>query len=127
MNIQSNALADTVRGLFDDLSALVRQEFALAKAETGEKMEQVQTGLMSVLFGMLVGFCALIVLTQAVVVALSNVMPPSLAAALVGAVLGVIAYAAIRHGETNLKPKNLAPRRTMRSVSEQTQKIKEQL
>jgi hypothetical protein len=127
MTPQTSSIMEIVRQLLHDVRTLVVKEFELAKAEAGEKFEQVQTGVVSILFGMLVGFCALLVLVQAVVVALSKVMPPSLAAAAVGVVLGVIAYVAIRTGETHLKPRNLAPRRTMRSLGEQASHLKESM
>jgi uncharacterized membrane protein YqjE len=127
MENNNPSILQTVRALVDDLGTLVGKELDLAKAEAVEKIEQVQTGIVAILFGMLVGFCALLVLVQAVVVALSNVMPPALAASAVGIVLAIIAFVAIRSGETHLKPKNLAPRRTMRSVSAQTNKIREQI
>lgn len=127
MNSANSSLAANLRGLIDDLSALVRQEFQLAKAEAGEKLDQVQTGVVSILAGMLIATCALFVLIQAVVAALSNVMSPALAAMTVGIVLAVIAFIAIKIGESHLRPKNLAPRRTIRSVNEQASKMKESL
>jgi hypothetical protein len=127
MESSNPSILQIVRALVDDLGTLMGKELDLAKAETAEKIEQVQTGIVAILFGMLVGFCALLILVQAVVVALSNVMPPALAASAVGIVLAIIAFVAIRSGETHLKLKNLAPRRTMRSVSAQTNKIREQI
>ena len=127
MNSGNTSLGANLRGLIDDLSALIRQEFQLAKAEAGEKLEQVQTGVVSILVGMLIATCALFVLVQAVVAALSNVMPPEFAAMTVGVVLAVIAYVAIRIGERHLRPGNLAPRRTVRSLNEQASKMKESM
>ena len=125
MTNSNSSFTASVRGLIDDVSMLIRQEFELAKAEAGEKVEQLQTGIISIVAGLLVATCAVLVLVQAVVVALSNVMPPSLAAASVGVVLAGIAFIAIKHGENNLRPSNLAPRRTIRSVSEGADRVKE--
>ena len=77
--------------------------------------------------GLLIAFCALLVLVQALVVALANVMAPSLAALSVGLGLAVIALAAIKHGETNLRARNLAPSRTLNSLKEQTHRVKESI
>jgi hypothetical protein len=97
----------------------------LARAEAEEKFEQMQTGVASVAAGMLLAFVSLIVLAQALVVALSNIMPPSIAALLVGITLAVIAFLAVRNGSEQLKPKNLTPRRTIRSVRASAETIKE--
>lgn len=121
----TNSLADTIKALFADGTLLVRQEIALAKAEAGEKLEQMQIGIAAIAAGLLLAFTALLVLVQALVVALGNIMPPSVAALLVGVVLAVIAYFSIATGQAHLKPKNLAPRRTIHSVRETADSIKE--
>ena len=105
-----------IRELLADASLLFSKEVELAKAEAGEKMEQAQLGFISVLSGLLIAFVALMVLVQALVVALANVMPPSLASLTVGALLTVIAYLAFSKGLEELKPKNLSPRRTLHSI-----------
>ena len=124
MTANSN-MTDTIKALFTDATLLVRQEISLARAEAEEKMDQVQTGLIAVITGLLLAFVALLVLVQALVVALGNVMPPSLAALLVGIVLAVVAFFAIKSGQEHLSPKNLTPRRTMSSVRESADALKE--
>ncbi|MEM1317054.1 MAG: phage holin family protein, partial [Pseudomonadota bacterium] len=111
-NMSMNNIAETVRGLISDGTLLIKHEIALAKAEAEEKFDQVQTGLIAIVSGLLIAFVALIVLVQALVVALGNIMPPSLAALLVGTVLAAIAFITVRSGQKNLSPKNLTPRRT---------------
>lgn len=121
----SSTVVETIKELIADTTLLVRQEISLAKAEAEEKFEQMQTGVAAVAAGLLLAFVSLIVLVQALVVALSNIMPPSIAALLVGIVLAVIAFVAVKNGSDQLKPKNLKPRRTMRSVRETAETIKE--
>ncbi len=124
MNTSPNII-DTVRALLSDGSLLIRQEIKLAKAEAEEKIDQAQSGLIALAVGLLIAMVALLVLVQALVVALGNLMPPSLAALLVGVALAVIAFVAITKAQADLKPKNLAPRRTVKSVSESAIAIKE--
>ena len=121
----SSSVVDIIKDLVADTTLLVRQELALARAEAEEKFEQMQTGVAAVAAGMLLAFASLIVLAQALVVALSNIMPPSIAALLVGLILAVIAFFAVRNGSEQLKPKNLTPRRTIRSVRESAETIRE--
>src|SRR3546814_6523354 len=96
-----------VRGLVSDIGLLIRQERRLAQAETAEKLEQAQNGIYAVITGLLLAFCGLLILLQALVLGLSNHMPDWVAALLVGGVLAIIAFVLIHQGAKNLKPGNL--------------------
>src|SRR3546814_15609070 len=98
-----------VRGLVSDIGLLIRQERRLAQAETAEKLEQAQNGIYTVITGLLLAFCGLLILLQALVLGLSNHMPDWVAALLVGGVLAIIAFVLIHQGAKNLKPGNLIP------------------
>ncbi len=124
MNSTTN-MKDTIRELIADLTLLLRQEISLARAEAGEKIDQIQNGFIALVAGLLIAFCALLVLVQALVVALANIMPASVASLAVGIVLTVIAYISVTSGSRQLKPENLAPRRTMKSVRESAERMKE--
>lgn len=124
MNTSPNII-NTLRALMSDASMLVRQEINLARAEAEEKLEQAQTGLIAIGASLVIALAALLVLVQALVVALGNLMPPSLAALLVGVALAVIAFVTMKTGQGNLKPKNLTPRRTINSVKKSAESIKE--
>ncbi|WP_340119778.1 phage holin family protein [Pelagibius sp. 7325] len=116
MTIADSSLGGLLSGLVHDLGQLVRQELRLAQAEASEKLQQAQTGLYAVITGLLVAFCALLILVQAVVLALSNVMPAWLASVAVGGVLALVALLLIRQGRKNLQAKNLIPQRTLRAA-----------
>ncbi|MFD0916499.1 phage holin family protein [Pseudahrensia aquimaris] len=120
-----NTMVETVRELFQDSTLLVRQEIQLAKAEAAEKAEQVKLGVAEIAAGGIIALVALIVLTQALVVALANFMPGSLAALLVGVSLALVAWLCISRGQRNLSSENLAPRRTTRSVRETANRVTE--
>ncbi|MEQ9609914.1 MAG: phage holin family protein [Kiloniellaceae bacterium] len=116
MTMADASLGGLLSGLVHDLGQLVRQELRLAQAEASEKLQQAQTGLYAVITGLLVAFCALLILVQAVVLALSNVMPAWLASVAVGGVLALVALLLIRQGRKNLQAKNLIPQRTLRAA-----------
>tara|TARA_R110002126_G_scaffold291729_1_gene456108 strand:- start:90260 stop:90622 length:363 start_codon:yes stop_codon:yes gene_type:complete len=118
-------MKDTIRELIADLTLLLRQEISLARAEAGEKIDQIQNGFIALVAGLLIAFCALLVLVQALVVALANIMPASVASLAVGIVLAVISYISVTSGSRQLKPENLAPKRTMKSVRESAERMKE--
>jgi len=109
------SLGQLLSELISDLGQLVRQELRLAQSEVSEKVKQAQHGLYAIVTGLLVAFCALLILLQALVIALSKAMPPWLAAVAVGAVLAVIAFILIRQGRENLKARNLVPERSLRA------------
>lgn len=110
----------SVRSLLSELvrevTELFRQELRLARAETGEKFVQVQSGAISLLAGFLIAFVALIVLAQAMVIGLSNFVEPWLAAVIVAVVLAIIGLFLVKAGQSSLKPDNLVPERTIRTI-----------
>lgn len=118
-------IIDTVKSLVSDATLLAQQEARLARAEVGEKIEQVQFGMIGIVSGLLLAFCALLILLQALVVALSNVMAPSLAALLVGVVLAALAYVSVKAGTEQLKAKNLVPERTLNSMRDSAETLKD--
>jgi len=115
------SLGQLVSDLISDLGQLVRQELRLAQSELSDKLKQAQNGVYAIVTGLLVAFCALLILLQAVVIALSNVMPPWLAALSVGGVLAIVAFVLIRQGRSNLKARNLMPERSLRAGRRITQ------
>jgi len=110
-----NSLGQLVTDLVADVGLLVRQELRLAQAEVSEKLEQAQTGVYAVVTGLLVAFCALLILLQALVIALTKTMPAWAASLSVGVVLALIALVLIRQGAKNLRARNLIPERTLRA------------
>lgn len=121
----------SVRALFADLinsvTTLVRQELRLVQAEGSEKVSQATTGAVAVLAGLLVATCALLILLQALVIALAEFteMPASLASLIVGLVLAVIAFVLIHQGQSNLSPDKLTPERTMRTLRDDKDMVME--
>jgi len=105
-----------LRELVDDVSQLLRSEMHLARAEATESVQRASGGLMRVAVGALLAFAALIVLLEAIVIALANVMPAAWAALLVGGVVAVLGFALTRSGQAALKPSKLAPSRTVASL-----------
>jgi hypothetical protein len=109
------SLGQLLTELIGDLGRLLRQELRLVQAEASEKLKQAQNGVYAVVTGLLVAFCALLILLQAVVVALGKVMPAWLASLSVSLVLSLVAFGLIRQGRNNLKARNLLPERSLRA------------
>ncbi len=109
--------------LINGVSTLIRQELRLAQAESSEKLSQVMTGLVSLMVGLLVAFCGLLILLQALVLALSNIMPPTYASLLVGGGVALLAFILIQQGQSRVKLDNLAPERTMKAMREDREMV----
>lgn len=126
-------IVTTIKALISDATLLLKQEAALARAETEEKIEQAGIGVAAIAAGAIIGLVALMVLTQALVIALGdlleNVMDDGVAAALasliVGVVYAIIAFVAIKSGQEKLSARNLRPTRTIHSVRESAETIRE--
>jgi uncharacterized membrane protein YqjE len=127
--IQSQTEERPVGALISDLAngltTLVRQELRLAQAEGSEKITNVVIGVAAIFGGLLIAACALLILLQALVIALAHYMPDWLAALVVGVVVAIIAFIAIWQGRRTLSMENLAPRRTIRTVRDTTEMVME--
>jgi hypothetical protein len=121
----------SLKGLLSDLSAsittLFRKEIQLARAETSEKITQSMVALGAIAGGAILALAALMVLLQALVIAIAEMgVPPALASLIVGVVVAAIAYFMIHKGTNDLKASSLAPTRTVDSLRSDAQLAKEQ-
>jgi hypothetical protein len=117
------SLGTLLRDLTHDVSDLVRSEIALARAETAEKVSQAGTAVASIAAGAVFGLAALIIVLQAVVIALAEVMEPWLASAIVGVAVAALAWFMINKGQNDLKATSLMPERTVRNVRQDAQVV----
>lgn len=124
---EERSLRSLLATLSEETYLLYRQEFQLARAELKDNASKAIAGLAGVVAGALIAFASLLVLLQALVVALANVMAPSLAALIVGIATAVVAFLVIQGGTSKLDAANLTPRRTVRSLKKDTEMVKEQL
>jgi drug/metabolite transporter (DMT)-like permease len=118
--------------LFGDLtnsvSTLFRKEIELARAEASEKIGQAGFAAGSIAGGGILALAALIILLQALVIALTELgLAPALSALIVGGVVAIIAFALIYKGMNDLKASNLAPTRTVDSLRQDAHMVKEQV
>ena len=108
------------------VSALVRREVDLARAEVNENLKRA-----AVAIGLLVGAVILILtalneLTAALVAALTEAGIPAVWSALiVGLLFALAAWLMARKGMEDLKANSLAPTRTAKNVKRDAQAVKE--
>ena len=124
---ENRSVPELLSDLSGNVSTLMRKEIQLARAETSEKIGQATVSVGSILGGAILALAALIVLLQALVIALTNAgIPAGWSALIVGVIVAVIAYALIQKGTSDLKANNLAPERTIDSLKQNAQTLKEQ-
>lgn len=121
----------SIRALFGELingtATLIRQELRLAQAEGSEKVSQASKGAIAVLAGLLVASAALLILLQALVIAIAEftTLPASVAALIVGLIVAAVAFILIRTGQSSLSPSKLTPERTLRTLREDKDMVME--
>lgn len=126
---EPDSLAALIADLWRQTTRLVQEEASLAKAELSEKATHALAGAGAIAIGGAVLFGGFIVLLLAAVNALLPLLPPDiagwLAPALVGLVVIVIGYVMVAGGVKALMAKSLAPSRTVESLRQDSQMVKE--
>ena len=125
MKTDNRPIAQLIGDLIESVNKLIHQELELIRVETTEKAREALMGVIGILGGMMVALAALLVLVQAVVVALAEYMPPAIAALIVGVVLAVIAFLLVRAGRAALDAKNLSLSKTAESLKRDKELVAE--
>jgi hypothetical protein len=118
--------------LFSDLSrettTLVRQEVQLAKAELTQSATAAARGVGMLLAGGAVAYAGLLFVLLAIVFGLIEAgWDPWLSALVVGLAVVAIGAVLVLRARESLKPANLAPRRTVETLKEDQEWVKEQI
>ena len=131
------SLGDLFSELASETSNLVKQEVALAQVEITQKATRVGTNVGYLAAGGAVGYTALLVILAAVVIGLTQLISRLtdwqlitsawIAAAIVGLIVGVVAYMLITSALAKLKNTDLAPRQTVETLKEDAQWLKDQV
>ncbi|GAA0277004.1 phage holin family protein [Cryptosporangium japonicum] len=117
-DVGNASVGELVKNVANDLTTLVRQEIALAKAETKE--EVTKAGKAGGAFGGagLAGWLALLFISLAVMYGLGEVIPVGWAALIVGVLWAIGAAALAAYGRSKVKEVNPVPKRTVETVKE---------
>jgi hypothetical protein len=124
---QDRSIGELFGQLTEDLTLLMRQEVALAKAEMGMKVSRATGDLVAVGAGALVALVGGLALVAALVLGLVAVgVSPWLSALIVGAVLGMAGYVMLQRGLRDLRRVDPTPQRTVETLKDDVQWAKEQ-
>jgi hypothetical protein len=118
------SVGELIGNISDDLSRLFRQEVELAKAEL--KQEAAKAGKAAGMLGGagFAGYLAVVLLSFALVFALGNAMDLGWAALIVAAIWGVIGAVLYANGRKRLKTVDPVPHRTVDTIKEDAQWMK---
>jgi Putative Actinobacterial Holin-X, holin superfamily III len=118
------SVGQLISDISDDLSTLFRQEIELAKAEI--RQEARKAGKAAGMLGVagFAGYMVALLLTLALVAALSNVMDPGWAALIVAAVWAVAGAVLYTTGRQRLRTVSPVPRQTVETLKEDAQWLK---
>ena len=120
---------ESTSGLLGDamahVSALVRGEVDLARAEIDQNLRRAGTAIGLLVAALVVALTALHVLVGAIVAGLSEAgMDPGWAAFAVGVVLVIVAYGFVQKGLNDLKLSSIAPSRAAANVQRDVEAVK---
>ena len=118
------SVGELIGNISNDLSQLFRQEVELAKAEV--KQEAAKAGKAAGMLGAagFAGYLTVVLLSFALVFALSNVMDAGWAALIVAVIWGIVGAVLYATGRKRLKTVDPMPRRTVDTIKEDAQWLK---
>lgn len=121
------SLPELISKLAGDVTSLVRKESELVRAELSEKLNQLARAGGEMAAGAICLLAALLVLLQALVLALGKVMDPAWAALLVGVAVAAVGAVLLRAGVKTAQPDHLKPKRSARQLGKDARLMKEQV
>lgn len=122
--VSGSSVGELIGNISDDLSQLFRQEVELAKVEL--KQEAGKAGKAAGMLGgaAFAGYLAIVLLSFAVVFGLGNVIDLGWAALIVAVLWGIVGAVLYSIGRKRLKTVDPMPRRTVDTIKEDAQWLK---
>ncbi|OWU68104.1 phage holin family protein [Marinibacterium profundimaris] len=126
MTEQPKSASSLVADALENVSALLRNEIDLARAEVSENLNRAGVALGMIAGAAIVVMVTLNTLVAALVAALTEAgLDAGWSALIVGVILAIVAYAMMSKGLNDLKLTSLAPTRTMKNVQRDAEAVKE--
>jgi hypothetical protein len=122
--IAETSVGELIGNISNDLSQLFRQEVELAKVELKQEAGKAGKAAGSLGAAAFAGYLAVVLLSFAVVFGLANVMDAGWAALIVGVVWAIVGAVLYSTGRKQLKTVDPVPRRTVDTIKEDAQWLK---
>jgi len=123
---EARSVPDLIGDVLRETTELFRTEGKLIRAEISDKIAQVQVGGGSIAAGAICLLVALIVLAQALVIALAHVVGAGWSALIVGVAIALVGVALLAKGKKELETVSLTPDRTVEQLQKDGRLVKEQ-
>ena len=113
--------------LSDQVSTLMRREVELAKVETQETITAATGAAVSIMSGGVIAYAGLIIVLQAVAVALAYVIPLWVSGLVVGGIAIVVGAILFMAGRSRMADLSVMPEKTVETVQEDVALVKEKI
>jgi uncharacterized membrane protein YqjE len=117
----SRSIGELLSDVTDDFGRLVRQQIDLAKAELKEQAVATRQAAIMLGTAAVAGLLVLVLMSFAIVYALSEIMPPGWAALIVAVIWAVVAGVTFSTGRQRMKQISPIPQKTVETVKEDMQ------
>jgi uncharacterized membrane protein YqjE len=125
IGVRRESWGELIGELAGQLVGLARDEVALARRELEQKLKTVQSAAAVVAIGAIVALIATLSVCAAVIIALAEYVGPWQSALIVGLILGMAAGATILIGVSRFKRTSLRPEKTIETLEENKEWLKE--
>jgi hypothetical protein len=120
------SFSDVVESIVGNVQTIIRSEIQLAKTEVREETVKAAGAARLLAVGGLLGIYAGGFFLLTFVRALENVTAPWLASLIVAVLIGVVAFVAITAGRARMKHVHPTPDKTIKTVKENVEWVKDQ-
>jgi uncharacterized membrane protein YqjE len=124
-SVRRESWGELIGELAGQLVGLARDEVALARRELEQKLKTVQSAAAVVAIGAIVALIATLSVCAAVIIALAEYVGPWQSALIVGLTLGMAAGVTILIGVSRFKRTSLKPEKTIETLEENKEWLKE--
>jgi hypothetical protein len=127
VTIQERSLGELFSELSQETSTLIRQEVQLAKAEVTRKATKAGKEVAFMAAGGFIAYAGFLALIAAAILGVAEFLPLWLSALLIGVIVAGVGYLLLQKGMNGLKEINPAPRRTIETLKEDKEWLKQQV
>ncbi len=120
-------LGELLLGMSEDISTLVHKEIELARLEISEKLKKATGGIINIAAGGILLLLGAGALVAAAILGLGSVFAYWLAALIVGVVIALVGLFLVQTGQANVRSLTLMPEKSLASLKEDTEMVKEKL
>jgi len=125
IGVRRESWGELIGDLAGQLVGLARDEVALARRELEQKLKTVQSAAAVVAIGAIVALIATLSVCAAVIIALAEYVGPWQSALIVGLILGMTAGVTILIGVSRFKRTSLRPEKTIETLEENKEWLKD--